>query len=350
MPVSFDNDPVLCLVANCIPVKGARRSLIADLDRNEYRLIPNSLCDLLQQCNKREFSYIKAIFPASEQEVLLEYLDFLQTHDYIFWVSGQEEALLFPDMPTIWDYPSVISNAIIDIGRYSKHPYPSIFNQLGELGCKDLQIRSFCPLSPNALEEILVPLQTSAFKSIDLVIPFAAEEGREAYLNLARQIKRIRCVFIYGAPEEETVYASDDQTRGMLFFTTQQVVGVHDCGIVDPRYFTVNPQLYTESLRFNSCLNRKISIDQHGDIRNCPSMESAYGNVSTLPLARALELPGFKANWTIHKDKIRICKDCEFRYVCVDCRAYLENPLDIYSKPLKCGYDPYTAEWEEWST
>jgi hypothetical protein len=22
----------------------------------------------------------------------------------------------------------------------------------------------------------------------------------------------------------------------------------------------------------------------------------------------------------------------------------------IYSKPLKCGYNPYTAIWEDWST
>jgi hypothetical protein len=22
----------------------------------------------------------------------------------------------------------------------------------------------------------------------------------------------------------------------------------------------------------------------------------------------------------------------------------------VYSKPLECGYNPYTCEWEEWST
>ena len=30
--------------------------------------------------------------------------------------------------------------------------------------------------------------------------------------------------------------------------------------------------------------------------------------------------------------------------------AYLEDPENILSKPLKCGYNPYTCEWEEWST
>lgn len=49
-------------------------------------------------------------------------------------------------------------------------------------------------------------------------------------------------------------------------------------------------------------------------------------------------------------DQIHICKDCEFRHICTDCRAYIEDPDDIYSKPLKCGYNPYTGEWAEWST
>ncbi len=36
--------------------------------------------------------------------------------------------------------------------------------------------------------------------------------------------------------------------------------------------------------------------------------------------------------------------------MCTDCRAYVEDPNDNLSKPLKCGYDPYTGKWEEWST
>ncbi|MEM8527245.1 MAG: hypothetical protein AAGG68_21570 [Bacteroidota bacterium] len=28
----------------------------------------------------------------------------------------------------------------------------------------------------------------------------------------------------------------------------------------------------------------------------------------------------------------------------------MEDLEDIYSKPLKCGYNPYTGEWAEWST
>jgi SPASM domain peptide maturase of grasp-with-spasm system len=108
--------------------------------------------------------------------------------------------------------------------------------------------------------------------------------------------------------------------------------------------------LFTESQNYNTCLNRKISIDLDGEIKNCPSMRESFGNIENTPLQQALNKTGFKKYWNIDKDKITVCKDCEFRHICTDCRAYIENPEDIYSKPLKCGYNPYTAEWEEWST
>ena len=62
-----------------------------------------------------------------------------------------------------------------------------------------------------------------------------------------------------------------------------------------------------------------------------------------------LENSDLKKYWFINKDKISVCQDCEFRHVCTDCRAYIENPEDLYSKPLKCGYDPYANVWEDWT-
>jgi SPASM domain peptide maturase of grasp-with-spasm system len=79
-------------------------------------------------------------------------------------------------------------------------------------------------------------------------------------------------------------------------------------------------------------------------------MTESFGNIKETTLMEALEKPGFKKCWDINKDKIHVCKDCEFRYACTDCRAYVEDPADILSKPLKCGYNPYTGEWSEWST
>lgn len=79
-------------------------------------------------------------------------------------------------------------------------------------------------------------------------------------------------------------------------------------------------------------------------------MTESFGNINDTSLLEVLEKPGFKKLWDLSKDKIHVCKDCEFRYICTDCRAYVEDPDDILSKPLKCGYNPYTGEWSDWST
>jgi SPASM domain peptide maturase of grasp-with-spasm system len=109
-------------------------------------------------------------------------------------------------------------------------------------------------------------------------------------------------------------------------------------------------ELFMESKFHNSCLNRKVTIDKNGDVYNCWNIGKSFGNIETKSIFEILGLPGFKKHWQIKKDEIAVCKDCEFRNICTDCRAFLNDPSDIYSKPLKCGYDPYTNTWEDWSS
>ena len=74
-------------------------------------------------------------------------------------------------------------------------------------------------------------------------------------------------------------------------------------------------------------------------------MMQSFGNIKDTTLKEAIEKPGFKDLWFICKDKIDVCKDCEFRHMCTDCRAYIKDPENIYSQPAKCPYNPYIAKW-----
>ncbi len=134
-----------------------------------------------------------------------------------------------------------------------------------------------------------------------------------------------------------------------LIYLKQDIIDIKSCGIVNQKYFISSADFQRESNLFNSCLNRKISIDTDGNIKNCPSMSKKFGNISNTSLLQVIKNKEFKKYWAITKDKINVCQDCEYRYICPDCRAYVENPKDKYSKPLKCGYNPYTGIWEDWS-
>ena len=81
-------------------------------------------------------------------------------------------------------------------------------------------------------------------------------------------------------------------------------------------------------------------------IKNCPSMQESYGNIQDISLLEVVLNEEFRQVWHIHKDQINTCRDCEFRYICSDCRAFTKDLNTKTAKPLKCRYNPYKAQWE----
>ena len=88
-------------------------------------------------------------------------------------------------------------------------------------------------------------------------------------------------------------------------------------------------------------LVNKYSVN--GNIKNCPALKQCYGNIDDINISNVINTQKFSSYWSITKDQIHTCKDCEFRYICTDCRAFIDNILD---KPKKCNYNPYIGQWE----
>ena len=158
----------------------------------------------------------------------------------------------------------------------------------------------------------------------------------------------IWAIYIYNI-SKELLKNFEKHKSPEIHLLEHKTINAKNCGNISPAYFSVNIKTYTEAINYNSCLNCKISINANGEIKQCPSISKTFGNISKNTLESVLKKREFHKFTNIKKDEIIVCKDCEFRYVCTDCRAYIENPNDIYSKPLKCGYDPYTCKWDEWS-
>jgi radical SAM protein with 4Fe4S-binding SPASM domain len=74
-------------------------------------------------------------------------------------------------------------------------------------------------------------------------------------------------------------------------------------------------------------------------------MQTKFGNAKETSLEKVLTDPTFTAPWSADKSQIDTCKVCEFRFICTDCRAFTENNHPL-GKPRKCGYDPYSGNWE----
>lgn len=75
-------------------------------------------------------------------------------------------------------------------------------------------------------------------------------------------------------------------------------------------------------------------------------MDKHYGNIMDKNLKEVVQSQEFQKLWHIKKDDIKVCQDCEFRHMCIDCRAFIKDPKDIYSQPSKCPNNPYIAKWK----
>jgi len=331
---------VFRLFANCVPVQGARRSTICDLQRGTYKLIPNGLYEILTEHRDKTLAEIKDVYDHEFDLEIDEYFQFLETAELGFWCDEPER---FPELDLSWQAPQRITNAIVDIDDSSQHDYRDIVRQLDDLGCTALQLRFFSSLPLSEVERVLEQTDGSRLRSIDLFVPFTPETSLTTLTGLCKRFQRISNIFVHSAPE-----VSKEKVDGLgsyVFFRQDVVDSPSCCGQIHPGYFVANLQTFTEARQHNSCLNRKISIDARGEIKNCPSMEKSFGKVGEVSLAEALAHRDFKKLWQINKDQIKICQDCEFRYICTDCRAYVTDAEDLYSKPSKCSYDPYTATW-----
>ena len=335
------------LFANCLPVKGAERSAICDVQRRSVRLIPNILAEILIEHDGKAVGEIIKTYGETHRVVITEYFEVLENEEYIFFT---DTPVFFPKLDLTWKEPNLVLNSIIDINEASRDiDWRRIALELDALGCKYLQIRSFSDLDMDSLGKIINSFQGKRTESIELLIQYHQRFSDDATVEFCRQNPRVTSMYLSASPFSKIIDHPLSSSGKIIYLR-----GIYDssthCGITTPDYFSINLSSFTESQHHNSCLNRKISIDTEGNIKNCPSMKESYGNVRDTTLREALEKPGFKKYWNITKDQIAVCKDCEFRYICTDCRAYLEDPEDIHSKPLKCGYNPYTCEWEEWST
>ncbi len=341
------NDLFFNLFANCIPVKGHKRSIICDLGRNRFRYIPNSLYFILTKFKKKNIKEIKEKFNNEYNEFIDDYFFFLEKNEFVHYCT-KEELNFFPTIKLEFEHPSTITNAIIDINKKSRHNYKIIFFQLGKLNCYYWQLRFFDTFNSQQLYDILSNIKTIHVRSLHLIIKFSS-------ILTERQIKKIYANFpisridFYSTPKQKIRIIEKAYKEYPIYFYETIITNETHCGKINSDYFQLNILQFSESQKHNTCLNRKIGIDVNGEIKNCPSMTKSYGNIKNTTLLQAFKAKGFKDVWNINKDQIKVCKDCEFRHICTDCRAYIENPDDIHSKPLKCGYNPYTTKWEEWS-
>ena len=337
----------LKLFTSCKVTQGANCSLISDVQRGLYFNIPNTFFDIIKKLEKKPIKNIENEYDNENKLIFNSYISFIIDNEFGF-ITDEPNNFIYSDIYKI-NKPSM--NFILDFQSADKIDSDFIL-QLEIINTEALHINFYSKIDLNWLVEVLDQiLKLTSIRYFSILFMYDENLKEEELKFLGYRYPFFGKIVIYSSPFEKDIL--DDFIKISYLFENK--ICEKSCGIIHSSYFSCNNRLYSESHEFNSCLAGKISIDVDGNIKNCPSMSQSFGNIKDITLEEALYHKDFKKYWNLTKDKIEVCKDCEFRYICTDCRAYTEKThtneegLDT-SKPLKCGYNPYTGEWEEWST
>ncbi len=235
--------------------------------------------------------------------------------------------------------PYVIENVIIDVKPHSHHDFDYIKEVLGKFSIRVMQLRFFGEFNFGLIVSVLTIFKAANIESIEVIVSDLFK-----HIQLQKIVKasnKLTSLYLFNSSRDRTL----TQDQCIIVFVKESVMGSHSCGKVSHGNLTCNKSLFYEAQHINTCLNKKISIDSAGQVKNCPSMIQTFGRYDDVDFSKLINSDEYKLLWNITKDEISVCKDCEYRYMCTDCRVFLSEPSNIYSKPSKCSYNPYLGLW-----
>lgn len=331
------------LYTHIIPVRGYGRSILMDLYKSKYLFIPNYFCDFLIE-NKSKLiqrnDFLNLGSTKDDVEEIAELLNELLIQDY-FIESDRNliESLQIEIKEKTED--SIINDCIVELSQYSEWDINLFLHEINKLGVKFLEVRFLDFLSFSKLFDLMKnALESHSIEYLHFLVPFDIDLENMIRTKLTN-FNRLSQLTVYNS---KSAIAITDIAFDLVF-SNQESICSSQCGCVNPGYFTYNLTNYTSYLKNNSCLSFKLSIDQFGNIKNCPSKKVSFGQLEDSNIEQIIKSEGFQRDWNITKNSIFVCSDCEFRWMCSDCRVFTQDESNRFSKPSKCGYNPYINKW-----
>ena len=324
----------IILAPCCVIVQGRNYSCIYDLQRNGIYRFPNKYLSIFHKDLAGREVWTILTENSSPQE--REFIDSLKENQLCVATSQSD---YFRPLGTECYIERFCENAIIDRDEESVFSMEEVSKKLSLVSCAAISLRYFYPASIGVIESDLRAFIDSTVRYIEVHCVYSGKFSQVDFPEFKRRNGRVGAFIFYLGEENKTINQGSDF---YLQFKRVPMDSSSTCGCVSMRKMRAQTQLYIESKNYNNCLYRKVYIDSRGRVRNCPGTSRCYGMIDDdkLRLNAVLCSSEFQEYWTLTKDVIEECQDCEFRYACIDCRCSLQEPGNIYSKPSKCQYIP----------
>jgi len=319
------------LYASCVPVKGVNRGAIFDLQRGNIHFVPNILLELLDKFSDRQLfeEY------AEQKKMLYKYFNYLYEQDLIFCTNTP---LNFPSIsknnyfsPNYLDFLSVEINTI--------QPYKiALFERIDNLGVRELVLiqNNF---NIDNIKEMLKLCEESKITGIVIITPYLESLKDEEISKIFNRNLRVLQWIFYGTSQIK-------ELNSKIVFSKKTLANILCKRISSVNDFVVNTSAYIEALSYNLYFNKRAYITDNGFVKHTIDDSFTYGNIEKEEFKKIILSKKFQELWCITKNEIKICKNCEFRFVCPDNRIPVKENKKEYTQQTSCCYNPKTNMWK----
>ena len=262
---------------------------------------------------------------------IVDYLEYLQKSNLGSFSDGYQS--YFP-LNLEFDTTSTVENAIVEVSERNYIELLPFLAELRYLKCNAIELKVISDMSISSLHEIMEYCSEKGFELINVI---DTQNFLEITIEILSQLKRYNClskIVVFSFKSKSSFGFSDD----MLILNSKDYN--EDIRKTFSK-FAVNIRSFSEGLNYNLGLNKKIYLTHNFYISNYLGHD-----VKLLVSAKEIlpSLDKINSSWSVSKDSVKICKDCQYRYVCNDVDELIEED-GLFVKKTLCNYDPYTNVW-----
>lgn len=352
--MNYTAQDYLVLLETCQITEGLNRNILIDYAHDGIYDLEREHVQLLDMLKTNPILKVQEEFEDEEsRKNFKEFLKFLISQEMAFVTPHPEK---FPNISKHLHNDSLrIIDSIIEVSSTTRmEDIDKFCYEISELGCQEIVVWLVNdPIAIASIKKVLDILGKHGFSYIEVHGTHTGEMTlRETAWSLVEQYASLKRLYLYSSDKANRVDVVN-QVNGFAPMSLGEIIHVKEdfedgkcCGQIHfnsldfSGYWVANMLL-----KKNGCLYKKISLTKNGTIMNCPCLNVAYGHIQDTVVKDVIQSKKFRLWGDIKKDDIHVCKECEYRYNCTDCRAFRLSS-DILSKPSKCKYNPRTSTWE----
>ena len=192
------------------------------------------------------------------------------------------------------------------------------------------------------ISRLLEPFEKSIVKQIEIICKAPLALNYNSYYEIFYRETRLRKISFHSHDVDERHLVLGE---GTSIYSFRECLKNFPSPKVDFGYFFINFPFYIESVTKNSFYNKKLFTDVEGFLKFSPYSDVKIGHADKIDLIEVASLKKIQYLWNGPKSMIDVCKDCEFRNMCLDSRLPVSTISGRRYHISECSYNPYICKW-----